>query len=33
VRERVNAAHPAQLERWVERVLFAQTLSEVLEDA
>jgi hypothetical protein len=32
-RERVNAAEPALLERWVERVLFAQTLSEVLEDA
>jgi HEPN domain-containing protein/predicted nucleotidyltransferase len=32
-RARVNAADPALLERWVERVLFAQTLSEVLENA
>jgi hypothetical protein len=31
-RERVNAAEPALLERWVERVLFAQTLNEVLEN-
>ena len=29
--ERANAAEPALLERWVERVLFAATLKEVLE--
>lgn len=32
VRERVNAAEPATLETWVERVLFAQTLNEVLKN-
>ena len=32
VRERVNAAEPTMLETWVERVLFAQTLNEVLKN-
>ncbi|NUQ72341.1 MAG: DUF4351 domain-containing protein [Polyangiaceae bacterium] len=32
VRERVNAADPTLLETWVERVLFAKTLNDVLKN-